>query len=168
MSHSRLAVIIILGAVCVFPSLALGQQSQTPRQKQAAAEYRLGDASWAEGRPAEALEHFRKVLKLVPDHVKAMVDAAWLLACVPEEEPIRDSREAVALARRATELTDKRDVAALDALAAALASSGAFEEAVATAEAALRLNPPGALEDAIRSRQEIYRRGYTYIVLDPR
>jgi hypothetical protein len=45
--------------------------------------------------------------------------------------------QALQLAERAAALTGRRDVAALDALAAAYAATGRFDEAIATAQAAL-------------------------------
>ncbi|PYR51177.1 MAG: hypothetical protein DMF89_06920 [Acidobacteria bacterium] len=65
-------------------------------------------------------------------------------------------------------MTHQRYVFALDVLAAAYAADGDFELAIQTAESALRLNPRESISEAVRSRQELYRKGYAFTVLDPR
>ena len=152
--------------VCSAAAQGSGWQDAEIRDS-VSSEYYLGDASWVEGKSAEALAHFRKVLSLAPEHVSAMVDAAWLLSCAPEEG-LRNPKEAIVLARRATELTHAQNAHTLDVLAAAYAADGTFDLAVETAEQALRLHPREAIAAAIRSRQEIYRRREAFIVLDPR
>jgi spermidine synthase len=159
--------IALLASAAFPPAGALGPR-QSPAQARADTEYARGSESWVAGRNAEALAHFRKAIELAPNHVRAMIDAAWLLGCAPEEEPIRNPEEAVLLAGRATELTAYRDPSALDALAAAYAAAGDFDRAVRTADAALHLDVPEHLAEAIRSRQALYRSGYAFIVLDPR
>jgi tetratricopeptide (TPR) repeat protein len=156
---------LVVLVVCSAPASAQSQQSEG-RPDAATAEYNLGDASWVEGRRAEALKHFQQVLNLDPVHIPALVDAAWLLGCAPEET-IRNPKLAIVLARRASELTHQHYVFALDVLAAAYAADGAFKLAIQTAESALRLNPRENVAEAIRSRQELYRKGYAFTVLDP-
>jgi cytochrome c-type biogenesis protein CcmH/NrfG len=63
----------------------------------------------------------------------------------------------VRLAARAAELTEHRDASALDILAAAYASSGQFDRAVATCALALRMNPDAALAASIERRLALYR-----------
>jgi len=157
--------VLVVLVVCSGPAAVQGQENKG-QPDPATAEYNLGDASWVEGRRAEALEHFQKVLSLDPVHIPALVDAAWLLGCAPEET-IRNPKLAIVLARRASELTHQRYVFALDVLAAAYAADGAFELAIQTAESALRLNPRENIAEAIRSRQELYRKGHAFTVLDP-
>ncbi len=83
-----------------------------------------------------------------------------MLAASADAE-VRDPQGAVQWAERAVALTARRDADALDALGAAYASSGRFDEAIAAARSALDLTTAaGAREraDQIRARLELYRR----------
>ncbi|MGB9624390.1 MAG: tetratricopeptide repeat protein, partial [Phycisphaerae bacterium] len=78
-----------------------------------------------------ALDAFREAVRLTPGNFRALNNLAWLLATCPVET-IRNGPEAVALARRACELTGFREPILLNTLAAALAETGQFTEAVQT------------------------------------
>jgi len=124
----------------------------------------LGSALIATGQPGEGLTHLREAVRLRPDWPVALNDTAWILAAfVAYLQP----DEAVRLAERARELTDDPDANMLDTLAAAYAAAGRFEQASATAQAALQRaaaegNP--SLEQEIAVRLELYRRGEPYVV----
>jgi len=81
-------------------------------------------------------------------------DLSWILATHPDPR-VRDSRQAIALAERAAALTRKRDPIVLDVLAAAYASGGRFDAAIATAQAAVDLVPE---RDAARASTDIMQR----------
>jgi spermidine synthase len=71
-------------------------------------------------------------------------------------------REALRLARRATELTDGHDPAALETLAAAYAAAGDFANAVTAEQRAADLaaaNGDGALVSATAAVLDLYRHG---------
>jgi tetratricopeptide (TPR) repeat protein len=87
-------------------------------------------------RTREAIEHYRRALELAPDSVPAMNSLAWLLVASPDPT-LRNSAEALELARRANQLTNRNNPTVLRTLAAALAASGRSSEAAATAELAL-------------------------------
>jgi Flp pilus assembly protein TadD len=74
---------------------------------------------------------------------------------------IYDPENALRLARRAADLSGGKDVAILDALAAAYAAAGRFAEAARTAEDAVALAEQSApqLADNIRARLARYRSG---------
>ena len=98
----------------------------------------LAEALAQQGRLDQALAHFKEALRLKPDLPEAQNNLAWLRAT--EADPkYRDGAEAVRLAERAAELTVRKKPSMLDTLAAALAESGRFDEAVQTAEQALAL-----------------------------
>jgi len=120
--------------------------------------HNLGRALVKVGRFEAAIEALRHEMSLQPVYTPAMRDVAWILATHPRAA-LRDSSEAVRIARRAAELSDAGgDAAVLDALAAAYASAGRFEDAVATAERALaRLAPSGWEAVAVRARLALYR-----------
>jgi len=91
----------------------------------------------AQGRGKLAAEHYRAALRARPGWTDAEIELAWLLATHKNPE-VRSGAEAVALAEHAAR-ADVRSVRALDALAAAYAESGRFEDAVLAAERAADL-----------------------------
>ncbi len=110
----------------------------------------LGRLLAARGRTAQAIEQFKEAARLRPDWAAPHAEAAWLLA-VAGDERVRNPVEAVTLATRAVELTERRDPVALDALAASHASAGDFVRAIATAEAALSLTSSVEAARPVRS-----------------
>jgi protein O-mannosyl-transferase len=128
------------------------------------ARYTLATALEAKGKPEEALAHYRQALLADPKWVDPMVRAAWILATHPDAG-VRRPDEAVSLAERAAELTQRRDARALDVLAAAYASAGQFDRALAAGRAALQLasaSPVHGLADDISKRLELYAQGTPY------
>jgi hypothetical protein len=92
-----------------------------------------------------------------------------MLATYPDSD-VRDPQEAVSLAERAAELTDREEILPLDVLAAAYAAAGRFDQAVDTARAALdRASTLGQAELAARIRQrlQLYRQNRPYLDLAP-
>ncbi len=99
-----------------------------------------------------------------PGHVGLMARLAFLLATSPVDRT-RNGEEARSLAEEAVRLTRRRDAAALDALAAALAETGAPAEAVRVATEARRLAEAGGnagLAGEIEKRLGEYRSGRPY------
>ena len=127
----------------------------------AEAHYNVGSLLRVRGDLAAAGDQFRAALEVKPDWIPAVASLAWLLATAPEAA-IRDPDGALRLAERAAELTERRDASALDVLAAAYASAGRFDEAVATCDLALTRNPDPPLERSIRTRQALYRQRQPY------
>jgi tetratricopeptide (TPR) repeat protein len=127
----------------------------------AEAHYNVGSLLRARSELAAAGDQFRAALELKPDWIPAVASLAWLLATAPEPT-IRDPDRALRFAERAADLTEHRDASALDILAAAYASAGRFDEAVATCDRALTRNPDPALARSIRARQELYRQHQAY------
>ena len=114
---------------------------------------------------SEAIDEFRQAVRLQPDWLQAVSSLAWALATVPAA-PLREPEQAIRLAERAAELTDRRDAGVLDILAAAQAAAGLFDAAVTTCDAALALNPQAPLAAAIRQRQALYNQRRPYISND--
>lgn len=75
-----------------------------------------------------------------PDDGATCREIALLLATHPEAD-FRDGKKAVDLATRACKLTSEKDPADLDALAAAYAEAGRFDDAVRSAKSAIQLAP---------------------------
>jgi Flp pilus assembly protein TadD len=86
----------------------------------------------------KALAERRESLRAHPNDVALLNETAWLLATNPNAS-IRNGAEATELAQRAVRLSDGREPAILDTLAAAYAEAGRFAEAVQTARKALEL-----------------------------
>lgn len=122
----------------------------------------LGAALRLKGRPAEAIHHFRQALAIRPDDSDTLYNLAWLLGTYPDAS-IRDPSEAVRLAERAARVTLRKDAAVLDVLAAAYAATGRFDDAIATARAALALLPSRSeLATSVQQRLDFYTKGRPY------
>ena len=104
----------------------------------ARAHFNLGYALYATGNLPQALAEWRFGLRIQPDVLPVLNQVAWLLA-TSADASLRNGTEAVTLAERAANLSGRKDPAILDALAAAYAEAGRFDEAVETAKAALNL-----------------------------
>lgn len=121
----------------------------------------LGDALQRSGAWREAANVRRRALDVADtaaEQLQAGYQAAWLLATAPEPEA-RDADLALALARGLVEVTDRNAPDALDALAAAMANLGRFDEAAdVAAEAASLARSRGLAEmaAAIEARRAIY------------
>lgn len=127
----------------------------------AEAHFNLGVTRMLQGRVADGLAHYREVRRLRPEWPEPYVSSAWVLATHPDSS-VRDSGAALRLAREASRLTGGRHPMVLDVLAAAQASAGDFDAAVATAETALetaRAAGTAELARRIRLHLERYRSG---------
>ncbi|MBI4584033.1 MAG: ASPIC/UnbV domain-containing protein [Planctomycetes bacterium] len=106
-----------------------------------------------------ALAEFRALFQDPLAGLAAMTRAAMLLAASPDPG-IRNGEEAVQIAQRACQLSGYRDPESLDALAAAYAESGRFDEALITVQKALGLAAsanPAALAGQIEERRRLYQ-----------
>jgi len=106
------------------------------------------------GDRAEALAHWREVIRLTPDNATALRRAAWILATDPS---LHNGSEALAMAERAMMLTGSKDAATLDTLAAAYAEKSQFDDAIAAAYRATEADPGRA--QVIERRIERYKAG---------
>ena len=82
---------------------------------------------------AVRLSMYSQMLRMCPNDVVLVNDAAWLLA-TSREPAARNGKDAVALARRAVELTGGQEPTIFSTLAAAYAEDGQFAEATETAQ----------------------------------
>ncbi|HEX7796662.1 MAG TPA: tetratricopeptide repeat protein [Vicinamibacterales bacterium] len=116
----------------------------------------LGRLDWFRGDFATARQHFEQATAERPDWPMAMADLVWMLVAAPAPA-VPEPRRALEVAQRAVALTDRQNIPALDALAAAWAANADYNRAVATLDEALRLAGAGPLAGPLRQRQERYR-----------
>jgi hypothetical protein len=96
--------------------------------------------------------------------VRAWDFAAWAFATSPDPR-ILDPEAAMHYAQIVVQMTKQQDPRALDTLAAALAASGQYGQAVQAAQAAINLaNSQGnkPLAEAIARRLQFYQQGKPY------
>ena len=130
------------------------------------AHYNLAHALNAAGDVGGAVGAFEDALRARPDWPTAMGALAWVRAT---HTGAIEPDEALRLAERAAELSDRSDAAVLDALAAAYAASGQFDDAVLAAEEAVNVasvSAPG-LADGMRARLERYRARLPVVINAP-
>lgn len=121
----------------------------------------LAESLLALGKTAPALEQYRLGLARQPQWLAGHLKLAWLLATLPDDH-LRNSAEALTLAERVCNSTDRKLALALDVLAAARAEAGDFAGAAQAAEQALKLAPGQLSATQIReveSRRDLYRSG---------
>lgn len=98
----------------------------------------IAQALQKQGRDRDAADHFAMALQIRPADAGVLTEYALLLA-TSSDVSVREGARAVRLAERACETTAYQNVPALDAFAAACAETGRWEDAVKTAESALKL-----------------------------
>jgi tetratricopeptide (TPR) repeat protein len=114
----------------------------------------------AHGASAEAADQFRAARALRAGNAQALAGLAWIEA-TSKDPALRNPTEAVHLAEQAAAATGRRDITALDALAAAYASVGRFDAAVDAARAGINLATASGLSAVVaqlRQRLDLYER----------
>lgn len=120
-----------------------------------AAQLGLADLLLGLGQSAQAAAAYEAVLQLQSTSIPALNRLAWLFASGVGDELPPDPVRALALAHRAVDLSRGADTDSLDALAAAEAVNGQWEEAAKTAQQALATaEKSGAPHPVIEIRQE--------------
>ncbi len=117
----------------------------------------LGTALEIKGKGAEALVQWYAVLKQEPDNVRALNDAAWLLA-TSSDPGVRNGSEGRSLGEHAAELTGNQVASILGTLAAAFAETGDFDQAVKTQQRAIDLaeqQGDARLESSLKERMTL-------------
>ena len=113
---------------------------------------------------SESLKLLRSAPEPARDAAPTKAALAWILATSPDDST-RNGAEALQLAQAAIAAAGRTDAHILDALAAALAETGDFTQAVAVArEAAGAARTAGdrALAQTIRDRRRLYESGRPY------
>ncbi len=123
---------------------------------------RVAESQWEEIR--RTLAQRRELLRARPDDVALLNETAWILATNPNAS-IRNGAEAIELADRAAQLSDRREPAVLGTLSAAYAEAGRFPEAVETARKALQLATEQGkqpLAESLKAKIPLYEAGTPY------
>jgi tetratricopeptide (TPR) repeat protein len=121
----------------------------------------LGQLLSNRGRLVEAVAQFTAALGLSADNLQALGGLAWIRATTADPA-LRDAAEALRLAERADRAGGHQDVTAIDALAAAYAAAGRYDEAIAAAQRGLSLalsSGRTAAAAQFRQRVELYQTG---------
>ena len=125
------------------------------------AHYLLALVLAGQGDKAGSISHLHDAVRLAPDSVRSLNNLAWVRATDVDPD-VRNGAEAVQLSERAARLTEFKNPAVLDTLAAAYAEDGRFAEAVATVQKALDLATAAGNEKlavGIRRHLETYKSG---------
>ena len=123
--------------------------------RSAAARHRLAQLLTQIGDVPQAIQHLEKVLAIDPGHTAAKNQLAWLLATADKPED-RDPERALRLAWDAAGESDFNDAEILRTLAAALAATGKFKDAVHWAKQAVEMAPED-LKEEYRNRLKEYQ-----------
>jgi tetratricopeptide (TPR) repeat protein len=119
----------------------------------AAAQFQIGNILQMTRRGREAVPHYREALRLKPGWTFPANNLAWLLATDPDPG-VRDGAASLQLARAVVQADAGRNPDTLSTLAAALAETGNFPEAVAAAGKALEQARQTGDEVQIRRLQQ--------------
>ncbi len=142
------------------------RQAVTLDPGNAAAHTNIAGVRLARGDVSGAVIAYRTALAANPTLIEPLTELAWTLATSPTST-LRHPAEAVTLAERAQALTNGGDVRVLDALAAAYASAGRYDDAVGVLQRALRSVPAdaagaGDTRRLLEQRLILYARGVPY------
>ena len=123
----------------------------------------LAEALLRNGNPAGATQVWQAALARNPNDLPSLYRLAWILATHPDAG-VRKIYEPIDLAKKGVELTQGKEPAFLDALAAAQAQLGKFSESLELVGRALDLipdkNSPQAA--ALKGRKELYQAEKAY------
>jgi tetratricopeptide (TPR) repeat protein len=161
----------MLAAQAVQAHYALGQRSEARElfdqalaiTGRTAKDYsRFGDLAYGQGDLETAIRYYRAALEIEPERHAAANNLAWILATA-DDDTLRNGSEALRLAERVVAASTTPDPNHLDTLAAALASTGRYDEAVDSAQQALEIAEARSLDamaDGLRKHLARYRAGH--------
>jgi tetratricopeptide (TPR) repeat protein len=130
--------------------------------------FNLARAFYQEGRVDLAIGQFQSALQIEPGDMEAQNNLAWLLATAPQAS-LRNGAKAVELARQANELAGGKNPVILGTLAAALAETGRFSEALEAARRASQLSGAQsntALAGQLQFEMKLFQAGRPYHIAE--
>ena len=115
-------------------------------------------ARYGKGEIEKALEDYTETMKRHPDEPQPFNDYAWMLATAPKEG-VRNGAKAIEMAIQACKLTEYKNAAFIDTLAAAYAEKGNFDEALKWQEEAVKLSgdQPEDVKKELEERIPLYK-----------
>jgi len=125
----------------------------------------LATAFYKQGNIKDAVSHWTVALEIKPDWPDVLNNLAWVLAAT-KDDSIRDSQKALTYAIKACELSDYKKSDILDTLGVVYAAIGNFDEAIKSADNAVKLadeEKNNILADDIRKRLQLYQAHKPYI-----
>jgi arylsulfatase A-like enzyme/Flp pilus assembly protein TadD len=124
----------------------------------------MGFIYYRQQRLEPAVKQWSDALELDPNQKDALFSLAWIMA-TSKNENLYNPEQALVLAHRACELTDKKDPRILDTLAAALAANGNFIEAIEIVNTAISLAESVERKDLVedfKDHLKLYENKQTY------
>jgi tetratricopeptide (TPR) repeat protein len=123
----------------------------------------LAEALLRNGNPAGATQVWQAALARNPNDLPSLYRLSWVLATHPDAG-VRKIYEPVDLAKKGVELTQGKEPAFLDALAAAQAQLGKYSESIELVQKAIELIPDknSAQVNALKARKELYQSEKAY------
>ncbi|HEV2046984.1 MAG TPA: tetratricopeptide repeat protein [Chthoniobacterales bacterium] len=98
----------------------------------------LGNAFLLKGEARKTILYYDRALQLAPEAASTLNNLAWVFSTCTDDS-LRDGARAVQLSQKAVELSQGQDPTLLRTLAAALAETGRFNEAIQISQRALQL-----------------------------
>jgi hypothetical protein len=125
------------GDVPSFPSISFSAEDKEllPWNPEGIKQDQLTRQLEADGKVEEIIQHYREALNVDSNNPVVLNNLAWILVTTAKPE-LRNGEEALQLATRAVELTDRRLPRFIVTLAAAYAETGQFSKAAQIAQAA--------------------------------
>jgi choline-sulfatase len=127
----------------------------------AGASLQMARLELAAGNASSALEHLRRAWAAHPERPELAWELAWILATHPDAR-VRKGAEAERIAQGQLDASGGRDPRFLEALAAAKAEQGRYEDAAGLETRAMGMVPPNASEElraGMAGRLAMYRQG---------
>jgi len=130
----------------------------------AGAHYNLGKIYFNQKDTEKAIFHYKKALQSNPDMTQALYHLSWILSGCNNDK-FRNGQKAIQLAEKLCQITQYDEPLAMDALAAAYAENGRYDEAVSIAQKALKQalkKCPEKLIHGLKQRLKLYQNKIPY------
>jgi len=134
--------------------------SLAPESAKVATEF--ADTCQSLGRWKEAAEAYQKAMKADPKYVRALQNAAWMMATCPEDF-YRDPEAAATTAQKAIDASQGNvNAHMLHVLAMSQAAQGDFSKAINTINQAIQMTDEGALRSELSEHRALFQKKKTY------
>jgi Flp pilus assembly protein TadD len=143
-------------------AIAQCREALSIEPENAGASATLGNALLRKGKAGEAVTYYERSLQIAPGSVTSLNDLAWVLSTCSDGS-LRNGARAIDLAKKAVELSERKNPIFLHTLAAAYAEGGRFNDAIDTAQTALQLalaQGNSALAGDLRMDVDLYRMNF--------